>query len=200
MAEFKIAEAETGRAEGLYANNPKDTGKETFAGISRLWWPKSKIWPIIDKIKKAVVKPGMNIHNRNVWKLINKESKKYPELVGLISSFYKINFWNINQLDRINDQQIANTVYDFSVNAGEDEAAETLQESVNILMTGYPNLSVDGDVGNKTIAAVNLMNPKAIYEVYNQKRLEHYERLAKRPGQAQFLPSWKSRLKPYKSC
>lgn len=197
MGDFKIAEHETGLAEGFYANNKSDNGRETFGGVARKFWPKWKGWVIIDKIKADVVKPHMDIHDRNVWKIVNKEARKYPELKSLLSTFYKINFWNINQLDQIKDHQVANTVYDFSVNSGEDEAVETLQEVANAITGNNPKLAVDGDVGRKTLEVVNFLHPKQVHDLYNKQREKFYRKLAERPSQKQFLNSWLSRLHPY---
>lgn len=197
MGDFKIAEHETGLVEGFYANNKSDNGGETFGGVARKFWPKWKGWIIIDKIKADVVTPHMDIHDRNVWKVINKEARKYPELKSLLSTFYKINFWGINQLDQIKDHQIANTVYDFSVNSGEDEAVETLQEVSNAITGDNPKLVVDGDVGRKTLEVVNSLYPKQVHDLYNKAREKFYRKLAERPSQKQFLKSWLSRLHTY---
>lgn len=181
MANFKISEEITGKSEGLYAFNKDDRGGETYAGIARNFWPKWSGWATIDHIKNVYGKSAATI---------NKYAKSDTNLTEKISAFYKANFWGVNKLDLFTDQQVANTVYDFGVNAGTGKAAKTLQEVLNV--------SVDGVIGPKTIAAVNSGNAKAIHTAYNCKRKEYYESLAKKPGQDQFLKSWLSRLKPYK--
>lgn len=188
MAKFEIAESITGRNEGGYANNPADTGGETYAGIARNHWPKWEGWNVIDHIK---------LQYGRAAKTINYHASKHAVLNKMISDFYKENFWNRNRLDTITDQQLANTVYDFGVNSGTGRAAKFLQQAAND--TGLVTLTVDGAVGPKTIAAINALNPLNVYTNYNRRRETFYRSIAK-GNQAQFLKSWLSRLKPYKSC
>lgn len=44
MADFKIAFDITNKTEAGYANNPDDSGGETYAGISRNNWPYWEGW------------------------------------------------------------------------------------------------------------------------------------------------------------
>jgi lysozyme family protein len=180
MAKFEIAESITGKNEGGYANNPSDRGGETYAGIARKFWPNWNGWTEIDQIKSTQGKSAATI---------NRFAKNNPLLVKEISRFYKANFWDANKLDQFNDQQIANTVYDFGVNAGTRKAAKVLQDVLGVTQ--------DGIIGNQTIAKVNGGNPKAIYTAYNCKRKEYYQLLASNPTQHQFLNSWLSRLGTY---
>jgi len=189
MAKFEIAEAITGRNEGGYANNPADTGGETYAGIARNYWGNWQGWKIIDNIKF-----DLKVNSVVTASNINKAAKANPYLTKAISSFYKQNFWDVNKLDLINDQQLANTVYDFGVNSGTGRAANFLQKAVND--TCDVGLVVDGQIGNKTINAVNVHDEVTIYNQFNKLREIFYRSIAK-GNQAQFLKSWLSRLKPY---
>lgn len=188
MAKFSIAEGFTSKYEGYYANNPADNGGETWRGVARKFWPYWKGWAIVDAIKKKYGKETA---------AINKHGKADASLTKYVSEFYKQNFWDENALDHISDQQLANTVYDFGVNSGTPRAAKTLQQAVND--TGLVTLDVDGQIGPKTIAAINALNPATVHENYNRRREEFYKGLAK-GSQAQFLKSWLSRLSSYKSC
>lgn len=180
MANFEIAESITGRNEGGYANNPADNGGETYAGIARNHWPKWEGWSIIDNIKK---------HFGNTAKAININAKSDHRLNLLISQFYKKNFWDPLKLDLVNDQQLANSVYDFGVNSGTSRSAKYLQLSAGV--------KDDGIIGKQTLAAVNSADRKVIYYDFNKRRETFYKSIAK-GNQAQFLKSWLSRLKPYK--
>lgn len=182
MAKFEIAEAITGRNEGGYANDPADRGGETYAGIARKFWPNWSGWKRIDFIKDNYGKSAATINNY---------ARNDKELSKEISSFYKVNFWDVNNLDQFTDQQIANTIYDFGVNSGTGRAAKELQNILGVIQ--------DGKIGPKTIAQVNSGNFKAVHAAYNCRRKEFYEGLAKKPSQAKFLKSWLSRLKPYVS-
>jgi len=178
MADFQIANKITGGNEGGYSFDKNDRGLETFAGVSRRFWPNWHGWSMIDAYKRA--------HG-----LTNIDSLLKDNLMRqYIDDFYKQNFWDVNKLDQINDQQLANSVYDFGVNAGTGTAAKMLQSAAGV--------TVDGIIGSGTLAAVNSGNPKAIYGGINEQRIAYYTHLATKPGQAQFLKSWLSRIKPYK--
>lgn len=186
MAKFEIAEEITGANEGLYANNPADTGGETWAGVARKHWPKWLGWTIIDQIKQKYGKTAS---------IINKYGKANADLTCLTKNFYKQNFWDVNRLDDIKDQQVANTVYDFGVNSGTSRAAKFLQQSVNAV-SKY-NLTVDGVIGPKTVTAVNSVNPEMLHKEYNRLREKFYLSIAG-GSQVQFLKGWLKRLTAYK--
>lgn len=179
MADFKIAFGLTGHNEGGYANNPADHGGETYAGIARNFWPSWSGWHVIDSYTKF----GL----RNIDRILSTDQV----LTNLISLFYKQNFWDVNKLDQINDQQLANNVYDFGVNSGVGKSAKTLQLACGV--------TVDGIIGSKTIACANSIDAKTLYDAYNAARTAFYHSLAQNPGQLQFLKSWMSRIKPYQS-
>lgn len=182
MAKFEIAEAITGRNEGGYANNPADTGGETYAGIARNYWPKWEGWKIIDSFKQSGLKTATQINNA-------AKVTRTP-LHLLISQFYKQNFWDVNKLDHFNDQQLANTVYDFGVNSGTGRAAKFLQQTVGAIQ--------DGKIGPQTLTLLNRLEPKTTHDGFNGAREIFYRSIAT-GNQAQFLKSWLSRLKPYKA-
>lgn len=181
MGDFKTALAITGRNEGGYSDNPNDRGSETYAGISRKFWPNLKMWPLIDEIKTRY--KSANDINSAI------KASPYP-FEQYINDFYKVNFWDVNRLDEIHDQQICDTVYDFGVNSGVVQAAKFLQRSVGV--------KDDGQIGTGTLTAVNNANAKTVHNNFNQLRKDFYITLANKPGQSQFLKSWLSRLKPYK--
>jgi lysozyme family protein len=178
MADFLTSFKITNRNEGGYANNPHDKGGETYMGISRKNWPLWHGWNIIDTEKSQF---GLNG--------INEALSQNNSLQQLVHDFYKHNFWDVNKLDWIKDQQIANNVYDFGVNSGTNRAADYLQQCVHT--------AIDGIIGSKTISAVNSGDAKTIYNSYNELRKMFYTRLAV-GDQQQFLKSWLSRLVPYK--
>lgn len=181
MAKFEIAEKITGASEGGYANNKADRGGQTINGIARKFWPDWPGWVKVDAIIRRV---GENASR------INAEVKKDLGLLKVISDFYKQKFWDANSLDKILDQQLANSVYDFGVNAGTRTAAKKLQEVLN--------LPADGIVGKNTLMAANTSNDHMLHTIYNCKRKEYYLSLIENdPSQIVFKNSWLSRLKPY---
>lgn len=185
MADFLIAYKLTAKIEGGYANDPDDNGGETYKGISRKNWPSWNGWKYIDLIKQR----GKSAT------FINQEAAKTNNLQILVQEFYKANFWYTLNLQWLNDQQLANNVYDFGVNAGTGAAAKRLQVAANEVCG---NLVVDGQIGSKTIAAVNKLDAKFVYDAFNNQRKSYYDNIiAKNPSQAKFKKSWYSRIVPY---
>ncbi|MDN3550033.1 glycoside hydrolase family 108 protein [Mucilaginibacter aquaedulcis] len=180
MANFNVAYALTSKVEGGYANNPADNGGETFKGISRKFNPNWEGWKLVDQIKEE--------HSLN----LNAELEQSDQLSNLILNFYKENYWDVNDTGAIVNQQIANQVFDTSVNCGTGKAAEFLQCAAKV--------TVDREIGPVTISAVNSLNPETLYNEFINLRKDYYKKIvAANPTQAQFEKSWFSRLWPYSS-
>ena len=178
MANFDEAFVLTMKSEGGYANNPNDTGGETYKGVSRKNHPKWNGWKVIDRVK-ATRPPSLN-------KALAQES----ELQRSIRQFYLTEFWDVNQTGKINNQQLACQVFDTAVLSGTGTAAKLLQKAAGV--------NVDLEVGPKTIAAVNTADAKTIYEKYIELRKEYFLNIiARKPSQKEFLASWVSRLPIY---
>ena len=131
MADFQKAYKKTAKNEGGYANVPGDTGGETYAGISRKWWPNWAGWKIIDARKPLKHNQTLNIE----------------ALHALVQAFYKKQFWDTIGGDAIDDQLTAERLYDFGVNAGASRSLKQIQEALGIPQTGKPDAA--------TIAAIN---------------------------------------------
>lgn len=181
MGNFTIASKLTHFNEGGYGVTPGDHGGETAYGISRKFWPNWNGWKAVDIAKSINPIPG------SINRMLNTNDK----FQGLVQAFYKKNFWDVNNLDKINDQQLANSIYDFGVNSGVGEAAKMLQRAVGT--------NIDGIIGPVTIGLINSANAEKLYNEFNDLRKEFYEALALKYDQHQFLASWLSRLIPYKS-
>jgi lysozyme family protein len=178
MANFSISFNLTMGAEGGYANNPADSGGQTYKGVARNYNPKWSGWAIVDSI--LATKPAN----------INAALGANAQLQADIQQFYLINYWNANSTGSINDQQIANQVFDTSVNMGVGRSAEFLQQAAGV--------TVDRVIGPHTLAAVNAANPQTLYNKFIALRKQYYQNIiANNPSQAQFKNSWFSRLWPY---
>lgn len=105
MADFAIAYKLTNLNEGGYTVTDGDTGEETFDGISRRYHPNWPGWKIIDEIKSA---------GKNVIRNINFDER----LKVLKRSFYLNEFWNPLRLSELDNQELANEIYDSAVNIG----------------------------------------------------------------------------------
>ena len=88
------------------------------SGIARKKNPQWKGWKIVDELKAQRNFPD-NLKNH---KLLN----------DLVPDFFKEVFWDTNNLDAVNNQAIANEMYDTGVNAGSGYAAISLQRALNV--------------------------------------------------------------------
>lgn len=122
MADFNIAYQRTLKFEGGYVNDPKDSGGETYKGISRKNNPKWSGWAIVDSYKN---KP-------NFPKNLNSDTK----LQELVKECYRDNYWKPVWGDRIKNQRVADDVYDSGVNLGPAMSIKLLQRQWKMKETG----------------------------------------------------------------
>jgi len=174
MANFAEAIAKTELSEGGYSSNPSDSGGETYRGISRKNWPNWAGWPLIDRAKL--------MHDISLVQFPD-DLQFLVNLQALVVSFYRENFW---RYDGLNDQVVADKVFDLSVNVGRVHAVKILQQIVGV--------NADGAYGPKTEKAANL-HPKgsltqqirAAAEQYHKQIVQAY------PQDAIFLAGWLKR-------
>lgn len=99
MASFDIAIPIILKHEGGYSNLSSDKGGETYRGIARKWNPNWSGWKTIDA-KKPI-----------------KYNAILPELEPSVKAYYKDVYWD-NSLSNINNQGIANVMFDSKVQSG----------------------------------------------------------------------------------
>ncbi|WDF77426.1 glycosyl hydrolase 108 family protein [Mucilaginibacter sp. KACC 22773] len=184
MAAFEQAFKITMKNEGGYSNHPNDHGGETWRGVARHFWPEWPGWKIVDEIKSG--NPAS----------LNAALAADTSLEAHVLAFYRVNFWDTGSLDLINDQAVANQLFDAAVNMGAGTGAKFLQAGVNLLSPG--TLAVDGKIGKLSIASANALNGEQLYNAICTIRKQRYEHLiAANPPQAEFRKSWFSRMPPY---
>lgn len=183
--EFEAALAHTLKFEGGYAHDPKDSGGETFRGISRKNWPRWEGWPLIDAAKMNGLKTA---------KALDGHFQNDGSMAHLVAHFYLINFWNPwLWLGRENSSsKLWAKMFDASVNLGPGGAAKVLQRALNSLGA---KLKDDGVVGPKTRAALALAlaegGEEALVERVARKQGDYYRAIvARKPSQARFLTGW----------
>lgn len=112
------------------------------------------------------------------------------------AAIYLKDFWSPLGLDRIENQTIAEEVFDTAVNCGRSAAAKMLQEAINL--TAYPEkeIVVDGQIGPITIGKVNGHNsPISLYKALNGLQVEHYMKIVRnRPIMKRFFRGWLKRV------
>ena len=130
MSAFEKAWEETGRAEGGYVDDPSDSGGETN-------------WGITVKVARA---NGYTGSMRDMPK-----SKAYE--------IAKSEYWDVMKLDDIAvlSEDVALELFDTGFNAGTRRSGKILQRALNALnrlQKDYPDISVDGAVGGKTVGSL----------------------------------------------
>jgi len=173
MASFKIAyDTYIKPGEGYYVNNPADKGGETYGGIARNFFPSWQGWAVVDFYKKHTnPKPPTNT--------------KIPGLEGMVEEFFKTQFWNRNRFSEINNQDLANIIFDWNVNSG-GTGIKKVQQILGV--------AADGAIGPQTLAAINNAPVQSLYSTIKEARAAFYKSLATNPTQSQFLKGWLNRL------
>ena len=189
MADFNAAYAITMKTEGGYANNPADNGGETYAGISRKFNPNWGGWAAIDAAKKQ----------SGVLVTLDKILSNNEGLQADAKQFYAQNYWIVNRLGELQNQAIANQLFDIGVNSGVGTAARSWQEALNLTNQNgraYADLVVDGKVGPQTVGFTNAHpRPALLLEVIQALQAERYLKIMRNnPSQEVFAASWFSRV------
>lgn len=165
MADFHLAFEKTMKNEGGFTLHQVDgdRGGMTFAGISRKFWPDWSGWIFLD---------------RGEWA---------AELKPLAKQFYRENFWQKIRGDEIRSQAVADSIYDFAVNAGVGIAVKVAQRILYI--------KDDGLVGKQTLTVLNCwVDPDKFLLRYALAKISHYADICGHdPGQKQFLLGWVNR-------
>jgi typhoid toxin secretion A len=139
---FAIAYKSMLELEGLYSNDARDTGGETFMGIARNKHPKWAGWALFDN-----------------WLDENSSDPPPAELLGQVEEFYYREFWLPCKCDviAVHSPTIAGELFEASVNCGPGNGIKFLQRALNVLNSRgriYPDLIEDGKMGSKTLEAV----------------------------------------------
>lgn len=184
MANFDISFEITLGHEGGYSNDPNDRGGETYKGIARNANKDWSGWAIIDKCKSSP----------NFPKSLDSDNS----LQTAVKAIYKTKYWDCYKADTINNQEIANELFDTGVNQGTFVAGKYLQEALNILnrnQKDYPDLKEDGIVGNATLSILNShKNPKGILKTLNGLQFMRYFDICKKdPTQEIYFNGWLNR-------
>lgn len=113
---------------------------------------------------------------------------EYEDAVAI----YKRDFWDKLKLDEVENQTVAEAIFDMAVNSGPSNAVKMAQELVGA--------KVDGKIGPETLGKLNEADPAVLLDQYADSRLGYYEDLAKRkPKQRKHLKSWVARAERFRN-
>ena len=172
MADFKKALPHVLKKEGLYVNDPDDPGGETYRGIARRSHPKWSGWIAIDLAK---LKPNFPK---------NLEADK--ELHNFVNILYQENYWAKIYGDEIYHQGIAESIFDFAVNAGPRTSIKLAQVAVGA--------EPDGVLGPNTLLALNETEDRFFLPVFAIAKIARYASICKkRPKSRKYFFGWVNR-------
>ena len=169
MADFAPAFAATMKAEGGYVNDPQDPGGETYKGVARKMNSKWEGWTLVDMAKKEKNFPA------------NLDSN--TALQEKIKAFYETNYWDKVRGDDIADQNIAESIFDFAVNAGPISSAKLAQITVGA--------EPDGVIGPITLQKINADDPRAFLALFALHKIARYVSICERRKESKkFFFGW----------
>jgi lysozyme family protein len=172
MADFKTAYDLVIINEGGYGNDPDDPGGETYKGVARKMWPLWLGWHIIDLMRSQSGFPA--------------SLEKNAELQEEVESFYEMQFWNKVSGSLIAEQAVANSIFDFAVNAGVVPSVTLAQKVVDA--------PVDGAIGPQTIGKINAFDSGHFLAAFAVEKIRRYiDIVRKRPASAKYFLGWISR-------
>ncbi len=169
MADFTKAFQLVIAHEGGYGDDPDDPGGETYKGVARKIHGKWDGWTKVDMLKRQQGFPG--------------NLDKDEELQQDVLKFYRDMFWNRINGDKINDQQVADSIFDFGVNAGLGTSASLAQMVLNI--------KTDGVIGPKSIESINAFNSEHFLAAFTVAKIARYINIVKkRPTSRKYFYGW----------
>ena len=155
--------------EGGYVNDPDDPGGETYKGVARKIFSKWDGWTTIDLLKRQSGFPG--------------NLDKDVELQHDVGEFFRVNFWNKVKGDGITNQKVAESIFDFGVNAGVGTSASLAQLVVET--------ETDGVIGNESINRINAFNAEHFLAAFTVAKIARYVGIVKkRPTSRKYFYGW----------
>ena len=169
MANFDSAYEKVLQNEGGYSTDPNDPGGETYKGISRCSWSTWDGWKIVDYNKNLPGFPANLEHNTQ----LQEQAKQ----------FYLLMFWSNINGNKIINQQVACSVFDFAVNAG-------LKTSI-ILVQTVVGATQDGIFGDNTLDLLNNSDPEHLLASFALAKIVRYIAIVKkRPVSQKYFYGW----------
>jgi lysozyme family protein len=153
--------------EGGFVNDPHDRGGATNRGVTLTTWKSA-----------GYDKDGDGDIDVQDLKIITPEDA--------VNVVLRPHYWNRWKADDIECQSIANILVDWVWHSG-SPAIKRPQALLGVV--------ADGQVGPKTIAALNAQDPHEFFLKLKENRKAFYEGIcAKNPSQNRFLKGWLRRL------
>ena len=96
-----------------------------------------------------------------------------------------------NKLDKVINNKVALSIFDWAVNSGR----RGIKKAQIVANKFGANLIIDGIIGNKTLEAINSINPEVFLKEYHEMQRAFYKNLAMKDStQEDFLKGWLNRV------
>lgn len=182
MADYQLIIPIILKHEGGLTDDPVDRGGITNYGISLKFAQGTQDYELLD-----IDRDG-DIDREDIKKLTKEQAIEV----------YKKHFWNPFKLDDEPSNSVALLIFDSAVNHGIGGASNLIQKT--LVDMGY-NISIDGKVGPKTLAALHNADSDEFINMFLSVRERYYRRIVeKNPSQNRFLRGWLNRIKSLRSA
>jgi len=112
--------------------------------------------------------------------------------IDFAKNIYLKKYYLGNKLDKVNNDKVSLSICDWTVNSGRN-GIKNAQAALNRI--NGSNLDVDGIIGNKTLEALNAVNPDKFLEVYhNLQRIYYRGKVEADSTQEKFFDGWMNRI------
>ena len=163
------------RNDKLLHKNAGENGL-TFFGIYQSAHPNLPIWKTINRyleIEPDIKKCSLLLSN-------------VSDLKDEVYKFYKKEFWDKMQLDKVNSEHICNEMFIFGVNVGYITCIKETQKLLGV--------TADGIIGSITLSKLNAYDVVQFDKDFDKIEMAYYERIAKaKPHLAINLKGWFNR-------
>ena len=136
---------------------------------------------------------------KTTWGITEEEARNFGyagDMRNLTKDFakniYLKKYYLGNKLDKITDDRVALSIFDWAVNSG----GKGIKKAQIVANKFGANLVIDGIIGNKTLEAINAIDPETFLKEYHEMQRAFYKNLAARDSsQEGFLKGWLNRVK-----
>ena len=170
MAKVELLAPKILKWEGGFVNDPKDAGGATNKGVTIATWKQC----------------GYDKDGDGDIDVDDLKKLTLSDATMVLKRYY----WDRWQADKIKNQSVANILVDWVWASG----VHGIKIPQRIL-----GVTVDGKVGNQTIAAVNAAEPSELFKQLWLARKDFLNGIVQRnPSQKRFIKGWLNRLNDFK--